>query len=210
MSVPLWCTLERCPLDWGYLHYRPSVPGNSFMLAAFASLTVPAIYLGIRHKVHLFTGCFMCGLLGEIAGYAGRIYLHKNPFNEKCFLVYLICTTIAPVFTAAAVYPTLARIVVVYGEDISRIRPRTYTLLFSGMDIAALVVQATGGGMAAVAYLKWKVGIIRIARTWSSKCQYIRSTAARISWSPDSRYKYSVSSRSSSSPGSSDWRVRHH
>lgn len=126
------------------------------MLAAFAVLIAPALYLGIKHKVHLFTGCFVCGLLGEIAGYAGRLYLYQNPFNENYFLVYLICTTIAPVFTAAAVYLTLARIVVVYGENLSRIRPRTYTLLFSGMDVVALVVQATGGGIAAVGYWQWK------------------------------------------------------
>lgn len=127
------------------------------MLAAFGALTVPALYLGITHKVKLFTFCFMMGLLGEITGYIGRLLLHNNPFSENYFLIYLICTTIAPTFTAAAVYLTLARIVVVYGEGISRIRPRTYTLLFSGFDLIALVVIAVGGGMAAVARLKWKV-----------------------------------------------------
>lgn len=158
MSVPLICTLKNCPIDWAYVHYQPSIPGNAFMLAAFGALTVPALYLGITHKVKLFTFCFMMGLLGEITGYIGRLLLHNNPFSENYFLIYLICTTIAPTFTAAAVYLTLARIVVVYGEGISRIRPRTYTLLFSGFDVIALVVIAVGGGMAAVARLKWKVG----------------------------------------------------
>lgn len=127
------------------------------MLAAFGALTVPALYLGIKHKVKLFTACFTIGLLGEVVGYIGRIMLHDNPFSKTYFLMYLICTTIAPTFTAAAVYLTLARIVVVYGEEISRIRPRTYTYLFSGLDLIALVVQAVGGGMAAVVVLQWKV-----------------------------------------------------
>ncbi|KAJ5619675.1 Efflux pump himE [Penicillium lagena] len=157
MAVPYWCTLKDCPLDWGYVHYQPSVPGNAFMLAAFGVLTVPALYLGITHKVKLFTGCFMVGLLGEVVGYIGRILLHNDPFSKVYFLMYLVCTTIAPTFTAAAVYLTLARIVVVYGEDISRIRPRTYTLFFSGLDLIALVVQAVGGGMAAVVVLQWKI-----------------------------------------------------
>ncbi|CEJ60772.1 hypothetical protein PMG11_09334 [Penicillium brasilianum] len=157
MAVPLICTLKTCPIEWGYVHYQPSIGGNAVMLAAFGLLTAPALYLGITHKVKLFTFCFVMGLLGEIIGYIGRLLLHNDPFSKDYFLIYLICTTIAPTFTAAAVYLTLARIVVVYGEGISRIRPRTYTLLFSGLDLIALVVIAVGGGMAAVVVLQWKI-----------------------------------------------------
>jgi hypothetical protein len=157
MAVPLVCALNKCPIEWGYVHYQPSVGGNAFMCAAFGLLAAPALYLGITHKVKLFTFCFVMGLLGEVIGYIGRILLHNNPFSKDYFLMYLICTTIAPTFTAAAVYLTLARIVVVYGEGISRIRPRTYTLLFSGFDLIALIVIAVGGGMAAVVVLQWKV-----------------------------------------------------
>lgn len=159
MAVPLVCTLKNCPIEWGYVHYQPSVGGNAFMAAAFGLLAAPAIYLGITHKVKLFTFCFVMGLVGEVIGYVGRILLHNNPFSENAFLIYLICATIAPCFTAAAIYLTLARIVVVFGEGISRIRPRTYTLLFSGFDFIALVVIAVGGGMAAVAVKQWKVRI---------------------------------------------------
>ncbi|KAF7713847.1 Uncharacterized protein PECH_000840 [Penicillium ucsense] len=157
MAVPLVCTLKNCPIEWGYVHYQPSIGGNAFMAAAFGLLAAPAIYLGIRHKVKLFTFCFVTGLVGEVVGYVGRIMLHNNPFSKNAFLMYLICATIAPCFTAAAIYLTLSRIVVVYGEVISRIRPRTYTLLFSGFDLVALVVIAVGGGMAAIAVKQWKI-----------------------------------------------------
>jgi len=53
------------------------------------------------------------------------------------------------VFFAAAIYLTLGRIVVVYGEDCSRLRPGTYTIIFLGCDVVSLVVQAVGGGIAA-------------------------------------------------------------
>ena len=43
---------------------------------------------------------------------------------------YLICVTIASVFLTAAIYLCLARIVIVYGENLSIFRPRTYTILF--------------------------------------------------------------------------------
>ena len=43
---------------------------------------------------------------------------------------YLICITIAPVFITASIYLCLARIIVVYGEHLSRFRPRFYTITF--------------------------------------------------------------------------------
>lgn len=64
---------------------------------------------------------------------------------------YLICLTIAPAFFTAAIYICLGRIVIVYGEDISRIRPRTYTILFVTCDIIALVLQAAGGAITSIA-----------------------------------------------------------
>jgi hypothetical protein len=129
------------------------------MLAAFALLAPASLYLGVRYRTKLFAGVFVTGILSEIVGYAGRILLHSDPFEKNYFLIYLICLTLGPTFVAAAIYLTLARIVVAYGENISRIKPRSYTLLFSGFDIVALVVQATGGGMAAVAWKKVDVSL---------------------------------------------------
>lgn len=43
---------------------------------------------------------------------------------------YLICVTIASIFFTAAIYLCLARVVVVFGEKLSFLRPRTYTILF--------------------------------------------------------------------------------
>jgi len=43
---------------------------------------------------------------------------------------YLICVTIASIFFTAAIYLCLARVVVIYGEKLSYLRPRTYTVLF--------------------------------------------------------------------------------
>ena len=64
-------------------------------------------------------------------------------------LSYLICLTIAPVFLTAAIYLCLARIVVLYGEVNSRLKPRTYTIMFVTFDFTSLVFQAIGGAIAA-------------------------------------------------------------
>jgi hypothetical protein len=61
---------------------------------------------------------------------------------------YLVCLTIGPAFLSAAVYLCLARIVVAYGEDLSRFSPRFYTVTFITFDFIALLLQAVGGGIA--------------------------------------------------------------
>lgn len=68
-------------------------------------------------------------------------------------LIYsqIVTLTIAPAFICAAVYLSLARIVVVYGEEISRLKPRTYSILFVAFDLLALVLQGMGGGIASTA-----------------------------------------------------------
>ena len=62
-----------------------------------------------------------------------------------------MCLTIGPAFLAAAIYLCLSRIVVVYSESASRLRPANYTLIFVGCDFLSLLLQAAGGGIAASA-----------------------------------------------------------
>jgi len=87
-------------------------------------------------------------MLTEIIGYIARIAVHSNPFIKTNFLMYLVTLTIAPAFLSAAIYLCLARIVVVYGEERSRFRPVTYTLVFCTGDFLALLLQAVGGAIA--------------------------------------------------------------
>ncbi|KAM5354557.1 hypothetical protein ACJ41O_001204 [Fusarium nematophilum] len=144
------CTLDTCSVeDWGYVRYRPSVAGNAVFLAVMAILAICQVFLGIRHQTRSFMITMCLGLLTETLGYISRVLLNGNPFNRDYFLWYLITLTIGPVFIAAAIYLTLGRIVVVHGEAISRIKPRSYTTFFLGCDIVSLVVQAVGGGIAA-------------------------------------------------------------
>lgn len=51
----------------------------------------------------------------------------------------------------AAIYLCLSRIVVMYGEEASRIKPRTYTITFISCDFLSLVLQGAGGGITATA-----------------------------------------------------------
>ena len=56
--------------------------------------------------------------------------------------------TIAPVFISATIYLCLSRIIVIYGVDNSRFRPRTYTAVFLSCDFISLLLQTAGGAFA--------------------------------------------------------------
>lgn len=60
---------------------------------------------------------------------------------------YLICLTIAPCFFTASIYLCLTRIIHVYGEDLARFAPRTYTIFFISCDVFSLILQAAGGAL---------------------------------------------------------------
>ncbi|KAJ5107988.1 hypothetical protein N7456_004663 [Penicillium angulare] len=96
-------------------------------------------------------GPMIPGLILEVLGYVGRLMMHHNPFNFSAFLLYLIPLTIGPAFFTAAIYICLGKIVVIYGEDISRFRPRTYSYVFMTCDLIALILQAAGGAVSSIA-----------------------------------------------------------
>ena len=91
------------------------------------------------------------GLFLEVVGYIGRIIMHSNPFTDTGFMIYIVCLTIGPAFLAGAIYLCLARIVVVYGEGNSIVKPKVYTIVFMISDFISLVLQGAGGGLAATA-----------------------------------------------------------
>ncbi|KAJ4290547.1 hypothetical protein N0V90_010764 [Kalmusia sp. IMI 367209] len=93
----------------------------------------------------------ICGTAIEVIGYIGRIMSYNNPFGENPFLIQIVCLTIAPAFLAAGIYLCLSRIVVTFGPENSRIRPLSYPRIFIPCDVASLLLQAAGGGIASSA-----------------------------------------------------------
>jgi hypothetical protein len=64
---------------------------------------------------------------------------------------YLISLIIAPVFLVGAHCICLSRIIIVYGQQISRCSPRTYAITFMTSDFISLARQGAGGVLAATA-----------------------------------------------------------
>ncbi|KAK9320887.1 RTA1 like protein-domain-containing protein [Lipomyces orientalis] len=142
------CTLQTCTLEQAHFTYIPNLGGNAFYAAWFGLLVILQILLLVRYRIWGYSVAMFGGLVLEILGYVGRIQMHFNPFTKNPFTMYLVCLTIAPAFLGAAVYLCLSRIVVIYGENLSRFKPRTYTLVFIACDIISLLLQASGGAIA--------------------------------------------------------------
>ncbi|KAF4622654.1 hypothetical protein G7Y89_g14372 [Cudoniella acicularis] len=162
-NAPQLCNLTVCDLSLAPFDYVPSIGGNSFYTAVFAIFVLINLIQGIRYKTWGYMVAMCLGLAGEVVGYVGRILLWKTPFDPtgNDFLIYLVPLTISPALLTAAIYLCLGRIVVVYGENLSRFRPRTYTFIFCGFDLFSLVLQALGGGIASGAktYSQQQLGI---------------------------------------------------
>jgi succinate dehydrogenase/fumarate reductase cytochrome b subunit len=83
------CTLDLCPLEWSVFRYLPSIPANTTFIAIFSLLLIAHLAQGIRYKSWVYMSCVVAGCGLELAGYAGRIMLHENPFDFNAFLINL-------------------------------------------------------------------------------------------------------------------------
>lgn len=145
------CTLQTCCLDQGTVDYLPSLGGNITYGVIFILILLAHLGLGLHYRTFTFLIGMTLGLVCEVIGYSGRIWMHYSIFNMNPFLIYLICLTLGPAFLSASIYLCLSRIVNIYGAHISRIQPKFYTIIFITSDLLALTLQAVGGAIASTA-----------------------------------------------------------
>ena len=146
------CTYATCSVkEYGQLEYIPSLAGNVFYLSIFALSLLGQCILGIRYRTWGYMFGMFGGLALEILGYIARIQLHYDVFSQQKFTNYVIGTTIAPAFFAMSIYLCLARIIFVYGNDLSPLRPYIITITFVCCDVVSILLQAIGGSTTATA-----------------------------------------------------------
>jgi hypothetical protein len=142
MSSPYYC-----PASASVYAYRPSLPANIiFLIIFFLFLAVEAVR-GFRWRTWWFSGAMIFGFICEILGYGGRIMLWINPFSFNGFMLQITTITLGPAFFSAAIYFTLAKIIVYVGREYSRIPPKAYYYIFIPCDLISLSLQGTGGGL---------------------------------------------------------------
>jgi hypothetical protein len=145
------CELAHCDVKQSIMYYRPSLAGNSAFLALFALSGLAHIYQGTLTRKPYFLTAMALGCLAEVIGYIGRLLSYHNPFSLNGFLIGICCITLAPAFFAAAIYFTLGDVVRHVSVDASRIKPKTYAMIFIPCDVVSLILQGTGGGLASSA-----------------------------------------------------------
>ncbi|KAK6344301.1 hypothetical protein TWF696_007941 [Orbilia brochopaga] len=148
------CTIDTCPLSDSMYGYAPQLGFNVALLALFSLSTIGFIVVGIWKKTWGFLVAMTLGGLLEVVGYIGRVGGSSDPFDGlggQSFMIQICCLTIAPACYAAGIYLCLARIVIAFGEDISRIKPRWYTYIFITCDFISLLMQSAGGAIASTA-----------------------------------------------------------
>ncbi|KAJ4298817.1 hypothetical protein N0V90_004059 [Kalmusia sp. IMI 367209] len=138
-----------CPVEATTYGYYPELGPNAFFLAFFATLFVASFVIGIWSKTWTYTLALSGGTLLEALGYLGRVMQHKNPWHKAAFEMQICCLVIAPSFVAAAIYLTLKHFVLYCGPKYSLLKARLYPWVFVGCDLASIVMQAIGGGVAA-------------------------------------------------------------
>ncbi|KAK6593337.1 rta1 domain-containing protein [Botrytis cinerea] len=157
MPVANVCRLGTCPLEYGMVHYQPTLFGNVFYLSIFAALLIMHIIQLWRWSAWSFSCCMLTGLILEITGYLDRIKMHYDPFCFESILdvrlpvittCYLICVTIAPVFFTASIHMTYSRIILHYAPHLSSFTPKAISITFMAADWIALILQAAGGAIA--------------------------------------------------------------
>lgn len=82
------CTLETCCLaEQASFNYIPSYGGNLFFAIYFGLLILPQLGLGFLYRTWGFAIGMIAGLALEVIGYAARIMIHNNPFDDNGFLM---------------------------------------------------------------------------------------------------------------------------
>jgi RTA1 like protein len=143
------CTAQTCPVKGGYISYEPSVGGNAFLLAAFATLLPVVVALGLRFRIRAFSVVMVVGCFLESLGFLGRLLLKGHPARQEYFSLYLVGTVLGPSFFEMAVFLILPHIIAIHGERVPKCKPLYALVLFSSL-VGLVVVLEVAGAVSAV------------------------------------------------------------
>lgn len=83
------CTLAVCPVEYSVYGYRPSIEASTILIGLYAVCISIHAVLSWRHGAWGFLAAVALGCLDEILGYAGRILLWHNPWNNVGFIMQI-------------------------------------------------------------------------------------------------------------------------
>ena len=75
--------------------------------------------------------------------------LSDDPFSDLGFKLNMILLTIAPALLSAGIYLTLKEATLVFGQQLSRVKPSFYLYFFVAADSVSMLLQGAGGAISA-------------------------------------------------------------
>lgn len=132
-----------------FFGHRPSLIAG-FVFVAVASLAILA-NIGIafkarRHYGFVISMVIACGM--SVAGWIARYVGARDPWLMWPWVQSTWALSLAPTYIAIAIYPLLAVIVSVVGEEHSPLSPKVINAGFLSSELIALVLQLVGFGVA--------------------------------------------------------------
>lgn len=149
-SLPTSATGGNGDLDFNIYGYVPSLAAGIVFIVVFSLITLVQLGLVVRSRIW-WLSILVVGGIGEILGWAGRLWSNQNIYSLNAFLVQQCCLILAPCFFSAGCYGLLGMLVRALGPEHSPLRPSLYLIIFCVCDLIAIIVQAVGGAMAAFA-----------------------------------------------------------
>jgi hypothetical protein len=132
-------------------HYIPSEGVAITFIVLFSISTIIHVGQASYYRMWwLLPTVGLCGLL-EILGWAARLWSSFSPTLSSPFEMQITCTILGPTPLLAANFVIFGTIIRHLGPQYSRLSPKWYTILFCTCDVISLVIQAVGGGKAAIA-----------------------------------------------------------
>lgn len=135
----------RCRPNVGSYGYRPSLDAGIAFTVLFGITLLISLYFTARRRLWFLS--FALGAALEFAGWLARTLAHSQICSKDIYITQTVCLILAPAFYSAALYLLLG-ILAQRAPTVSLLRPRTYLIVFCTADLASLVLQAIGGGMA--------------------------------------------------------------
>ncbi|THZ35960.1 RTA1-domain-containing protein [Aureobasidium pullulans] len=139
------------PLQRTAYGYVPSLAAGIVYCVLFGLSMFFHVFQTIKTRA-LWNLVFAIGCLTEVLGWAARSWSNECPYNANAFLMQICTLIIAPTFFTAGIYVILGRMIAIAGPGVSPIGPTWYLWIFCTVDVISLVIQAVGGGSAAVAF----------------------------------------------------------
>ncbi|KAG8948797.1 hypothetical protein FRC04_009260 [Tulasnella sp. 424] len=137
--------------DGNAFGYIPTLWITALFVALFFLTAVAHLGQAIYYRIWWLIPTFVfCGL-GEVFGWAGRVWGSQQPYVLDPFLMQICCTIFSPTFLTAGMFFIFGRMIGLIGPEYSRLTPKIYAITFLSLDTSALVVQSLGGSQASAA-----------------------------------------------------------